>query len=90
MIKKAIIGLLAIVLLSLFGWKMKSGTVNLPATTAISSVLQSITPHQQHDTPPLIFTLTGSKNNPCDQKEVQVSRTIERVLMEVLNCKDRV
>jgi len=66
-IKKLII--MFILPASLFAWKMESGTVNLPATTAGSSTWQTVTLQQTYDTLPLIFALTTSESNPYDTNE---------------------
>lgn len=49
--------LICLLPLSLFGWKMESGTVTLPATTAGSSTWQIVALQQTYDTPPLIFAM---------------------------------
>jgi len=41
----------------LFAWKMESGTITLPATTAGSSTWQTINFQQTYDTVPLVFAL---------------------------------
>jgi len=43
--------------LTLFAWKMESGTITLPATTAGSSTWQTINFQQTYDTIPLVFAL---------------------------------
>ena len=43
--------------LSLFAWKMESGTVTLPATTLGSSTWQTIDLNQTYDVTPLVFAL---------------------------------
>lgn len=49
--------ILLVLPLTLYGWKMESGTVNLPATTAGSTQWQTITLQQTYDSTPLIFVL---------------------------------
>ncbi len=57
MVRIISIVLLFILPMSLFGWKMESGKVSLPATAVGSSTWQAITLQQTYDTTPLIFVL---------------------------------
>ena len=59
--KKIFIILFSMVLipLSLFGWKMESGSTTLPVTTTGSSTWQHVDFQQSYDTVPLVFALTN-------------------------------
>lgn len=64
---------------SLFAWKMESGTVTLPATTAGSSTWQNVTLQQTYDTMPLIFALTTSETNPYTLEENPASLRVNNI-----------
>ena len=88
MIKKVLF-ILMLVPLSLFGWKMESGTITLPATTAGSTTWQSINYTQSYDAPPLVFAMVdqGSSGYNGDYPVILRLRNVTASGFEIVQAE---
>ncbi len=84
---KRIVSLITVPLF-VFAWKMESGSVTLPATTAGSSTWQTITLKQTYDTTPLVFALVDQgSGHPADTPVIVRVRNVTTSSFEMVQVE---